>query len=229
MPDLAATIHANGWAVVESVIDPMQLTALSVELESSPEERGRSGGRRNLLDLPGVRNLARTSAVRAVAEAVLGPYCAAVRGIYFDKGPHANWKVPWHQDLTIAVAVHREVNGFGPWSEKAGVPHVQAPAAILERMLAVRIHIDDCGAESGPVRVLPGSHRSGVLGSAEIEDWKLRAPAIDCTVSRGGILAFRPLVLHSSLPATQPARRRVIHLEFAGCHLTQGLEWRWMV
>lgn len=229
MADLAVAIHSNGWAIVESLVDPMQLTMLLVELESNPGESGRSGGRRNLLDLPGVCNLARTSAVRAVAEPVLGPDCVAVRGIYFDKGPHANWKVPWHQDLTIAVAARRGASGFGPWSEKAGVPHVQAPAEVLENMLAVRVHLDDCSEESGPVRVLPGSHRNGVLGPAEIEGWKARVPPVNCAVRGGGILAFRPLLLHSSLPATQSCRRRVIHLEFAGCHLTQGLEWRWTV
>ena len=72
-----------------------------------------------------------------------------MRGLYFDKLPEANWKVPWHQDLSIAVRARLDVEGFGPWTEKAGVLHAQAPAAVLERMLAVRVHLDDCGRENG--------------------------------------------------------------------------------
>ena len=44
-------------------------------------------------------------------------------------------------------------------------------------------------------------------------------------VARGGILAFRPLLLHASSPARQPRHRRVVHLEFAAVELAGGLEW----
>jgi hypothetical protein len=110
---------------------------------------------RNLFDVaPGVRALATSAPVRTVAEAALGPHCFAVRGILFDKTPDANWKVIWHQDLTVAVRARAAVAGFGPWSEKAGVPHVQPPVDVLEQMVAVRVHLDDCGPDNGPVRVL---------------------------------------------------------------------------
>ena len=100
-----------------------------------------------------------------------------VRAILFDKTPSANWKVVWHQDLTIAVRERGVVSGFGPWSEKEGVVHVQPPIELLERMLAVRVHLDDCGADNGPVRVLPASHRVGRLSGEAIDEWrKLRAP-----------------------------------------------------
>jgi hypothetical protein len=55
----------------------------------------------------------------------------------------ANWKVAWHQDLTIAVRHRIEVPGFGPWSVKDGVPHVRSPIESLEQMLTVRLHLDD--------------------------------------------------------------------------------------
>ena len=41
----------------------------------------------------------------------------------------------------------------------------------------------------------------------------------------GGVLAFFPLLLHSSSPAARPGHRRVVHLEFAAATLPQGLEW----
>ena len=36
------------------------------------------------------------------------------RAILFDKTPDSNWKVPWHQDVAIAVAARHDEPGFGP-------------------------------------------------------------------------------------------------------------------
>ncbi|HEV7705601.1 MAG TPA: hypothetical protein VGO46_14990 [Gemmatimonadaceae bacterium] len=62
-----------------------------------------------------------------------------MRGILFDKSPDANWKVAWHQDLTIAVRRNRDVFGYDGWSVKDGITHVQPPARVLDQMLAVRM------------------------------------------------------------------------------------------
>jgi hypothetical protein len=86
----------------------------------------------------------------------------AVPATLFDKTADANWLVPWHQDLTICVKKKVDVPGYGPWTIKAGVPHVQPPVAILDRRLAVRIHLDNCSERNGALRVLPGTHRFDV-------------------------------------------------------------------
>ncbi len=188
------------------------------------------GGVRDLFGAaPEARELAAAPAVRGAAEAVLGQSCFAVRAILFDKTPRANWMVPWHQDLTIAVRAKCDAPGYGPWSTKGGIPHVQPPAAVLERMVAVRVHLDPCGPDDGPLRVLPGSHRAGRLGPAEIEEWRARVPEVACEVERGGLLVLRPLLLHASSPARAPGHRRVIHIEYAAAELAGGLEWheRW--
>jgi ectoine hydroxylase-related dioxygenase (phytanoyl-CoA dioxygenase family) len=199
------------------------LDKITVEIASLlSEERG---GTRHLLELPLVQDLARSRPVRAIAESVLGPDCFPVRAILFDKTPTANWKVVWHQDLSIAVRERRDVNGFGPWSVKEGVPHVQPPVEILERMLAIRIHLDDCGLENGPVRVIPRSHLVGRLTAPAIDAWRSEHSATDCVVARGGILAFFPLLLHASSISQRPEHRRVIHFEFAASGLPGGLRW----
>ena len=224
--DLAAAIDRDGWAVTPPVVPQLELDQLLGALASVVAASPGRGGTRNLLQqLPAVAKLAASPAVRTVAEAVLGPHCFAVRALYFDKTPDANWKVVWHQDLTIAVEQQASVPGYGPWSEKEGVPHVQPPPEILEQMLAVRVHLDDCGEGNGPVRVLPGSHRVGRLSAAAIDHWKAAAAPVACLVERGGILAFRPLILHASSPAREPAHRRVVHLEFAAVELPAPLEW----
>jgi hypothetical protein len=222
---LVPEIEAAGWAATPPLVEPELLDRVAADL--APLARDGRGGLRNLLDVSAaVGDLARHPAPRGLATAVLGAGGFVARAIFFDKTPDANWKVVWHQDLTIAVQARRDVPGFGPWSVKAGVTHVQPPAEVLERMLAVRVHLDDCTADNGPVRVLPGSHRGGKLTAAAVDAWKASTRPIDCLVARGGLLAFRPLVLHASAPATRPGHRRVVHLEFATGELPGGLAWQ---
>ena len=47
--------------------------------------------------------------------------------------------------------------GFVAWSQKAGVWQVQPPPAVLADMMAVRVHLDDCGGDNGPLRRVAGS------------------------------------------------------------------------
>ena len=117
-----------------------------------------------------------------------------------------------------------EVPGWGPWSVKGKVPHVRPPAEVLARMLAVRVHLDDCGKQDGPLRVLPGSHKHGLFKDAEILGWPKEAE-ITCAVRRGDLILMRPSLLHASSTAAEPANRRVIHIEFAADELPDGMEW----
>lgn len=224
--ELVSDIEREGWAVTAPIVPQLVVDQLVGELASVAAVHEGRGGVRNLLDVsPAARTLATSRAVRSVAEAVLGDACFAVRAILFDKTPAANWKVVWHQDLTIAVRARAAVAGFDPWSEKEGVPHVQPPVELLERMLAVRVHLDDCGPANGPVRVLPRSHRVGRLSAEAIEAWRGGAEPVECLAERGAILAFRPLILHTSSPATAVGHRRVVHIEFAAEELPEPLAW----
>jgi ectoine hydroxylase-related dioxygenase (phytanoyl-CoA dioxygenase family) len=159
-----------------------------------------------------------------VIEPILGDAARVVRGIFFDKQPTANWKVPWHQDLTIAVKNRLEVPDYHPWSIKAGIHHVQPPTTILEQMLTVRIHLDRTDESNGALKVIPGSHLQGKLNNSQIDDWK-QYSVISCNCEVGGILLMRPLLLHASSIAILPTHRRVIHLEYASQPLADGLEW----
>jgi len=230
-PEWLNGLEEDGFAVVPEVVGRAEVARLLAALTAA---EGSDGARRresvyairNLLDaVPEVRALADSAAVRGLVEPVLGAGAFPVRGILFDKTPDANWKVAWHQDLSIAVRERREVEGFGPWSEKAGVTHVQPPASVLERMVTVRLHLDDCGPDNGPVHVLPGSHRHGRLDSAATERWRAGHVPVPTCAGAGGVLLMRPLLLHASSPSTIPAHRRVVHVEFAADELPGGLEW----
>jgi ectoine hydroxylase-related dioxygenase (phytanoyl-CoA dioxygenase family) len=179
----------------------------------------------SLLAVPIIRQLAASKPVRGVVEAILGPECFAVRGILFNKTQRSNWKVGWHQDLTIAVRERREANGFRSWSKKADVLHVQPPAEIMSRILAIRLHLDESGPDNGSLRVIAGSHKYGRLSSEQVAHWQ-KSHCVTCIVPKGGALLMRPLLLHASSARVSPKPRRVIHFEFAAEHLPSGLEWQ---
>ena len=225
-------ITEHGFAIIPAVSTPETVAALlrglaSVSSDPSVIRRKHSiYGIRNLLSVvPAIRALADSDSIRSLAEPLLGADAFVMRGLFFDKTPETNWSVAWHQDLAIAVKRKIEVAGFGPWSVKAGVPHALAPAAVLEQMLAIRIHLDDADETNGALRVFPGSHRFGRMSDEEIERREQTGTSITCAVSKGGVLALRPLLLHASHSSQHPAHRRVIHLEFATGQLPEELEW----
>jgi ectoine hydroxylase-related dioxygenase (phytanoyl-CoA dioxygenase family) len=96
---------------------------------------------------------------------------------------------------------------------------------VLERMLTVRLHLDDCGVDNGPLRVLRSSHAHGWLTDEQIERWEQTGEEVGCLVPKGGALLMRPLLLHASRRAEKPRHRRVIHLEYAADPLPHGLKW----
>jgi len=224
-PQLSASLKRDGFFVVDGVLDEDAVGGLA-DASQRLVAGGSGYGIRNLFTrLPKLRGLIQSRQIRELIDPLLGESAQAVRGILFDKTANANWKVAWHQDLSIPVRERKDVNGFGPWSTKDGVVHVQPPRAILERMLTVRIHLDDCDESNGPLRVLPGSHAQGVLSPAEVEMWRGAVEPVNCCVRRGGAVLMRPLLLHASSSAQLPGHRRVIHVEFAAAKLPGGLEW----
>jgi hypothetical protein len=230
-PTISYSLDEDGFAIREGVLSNGVIAELLVALNqisasSSVRKRGGIFAIRNLLDeCVDVRDLATSPTVQALVEPVLGPKFFPVRGILFDKIPDANWKVPWHQDLTIAVQEKIEVEGFGPWSIKAEVLHVQPPRHILENMLTVRFHLDRCDQTNGALRVVPGSHRLGRIPEADIASILKESTEHICSVGAGGALVMRPLLLHASSPSVVPGHRRVVHLDFASVPLPGGLRW----
>jgi hypothetical protein len=74
--------------------------------------------------------------------------------------------------------------------------------------------------------VIPRSHRQGRLAPEDIRRACNGSAGVTCTADAGGVLLMHPLLLHASSAAVRPARRRVIHVEFAGVGLPGGLRWR---
>ena len=234
----ADDIAHDGFSIFQEFLDSKTISCVLEALANANIDDGASQqagtglytrtqafGIRNLFNVvPFTRELANSSVCKSLVAPILGNNARVVRGVYFDKHKDANWKVAWHQDLTIAVRERIDVDGYGPWSLKAGIQHVQPPVSVLENMLTLRIHLDHTDESNGALRVPPGSHNQGRLNPVQISHLKQHKP-ITCSTPRGGALLMRPLLLHSSSTALKPAHRRVLHFEYSSTDLPRGLRW----
>ena len=225
-------LTAAGYAVVPALYTPAEVAVLLGCIErapaASPNFRRSQDvfAIRNLLgEVPALGPLLATPALRSGLGELFPAGCHLTKAIYFDKPAGSNWLVAWHQDLMINVA-SRVANapGYGPWTAKAGWVAVQPPVAVLENTVTIRLHLDDCDATNGALKVVPGSHRQGVVPAEAIVNQTPRAVA--CPVPAGGAMLMKPLLLHASNRSTGARPRRVIHLEFSAQELPAGLAWR---
>lgn len=216
---LRQSVEAQGFALAGSGLSFAECDAAAGSCAPLDHRRG---GARNLLSLPWARKISEHGALQEAVETVLGPGAFPFKAILFDKSQSSNWKVTWHQDVSLPVRLRRDEPGWGPWSVKAGILHVQAPPSVLGQVLAVRVHLDTVTEANAPLRVIPGSHLAGRLSEAEVEAWRSK-PQVTCVAERGSLLLMKPLLLHASSVATSPTRRRVLHIEFAHETLASSL------
>ncbi len=160
-----------------------------------------------------------------LAAALLGETAHPVRAIVFDKTAQVNWSVPWHQDRTVAVRARRDVPGFGPWSTKSGLIHVEPPFDILSGMITIRAHLDDCGDDNAPLLIVPGSHQLGAISARLAGDIARHFGDVACHAKVGDVWVYATPIVHSSERARSPTRRRVVHIDFAKGPLPGGLAW----
>ena len=170
--------------------------------------------------------LATSGPVGAVAMLLTSPSARPVRAVLFDKTVDANWTVAWHQDRTIPVGARLDVEGFGPWTVKDGVPHVAPPYEILARMVTLRVHLDAVDDANAPLRIAGGSHAVGRIEAAQAASVAASGEQRVCLAEAGDIWAYRTPILHTSDRASAPRRRRVLQVDYADFDLPGGLEWR---
>lgn len=219
-----AQFERDGYTILPNVFTDEAVAAMTRSLEdvfargagTEASIRGDEGtvyAARNILELwPDAATVWRVPPLPESIAAVLGPCFGLVRILFFDKPPRQTWALPWHKDLTIAVRDNRlPSQHFGKPTRKAGVPHVEAPLSVLETMLTARIHLDDVTMENGPLKVIPGSHRTGKALTLDL------APPAHILSNRGDVLLMRPLLAHCSGKSHPDTirHRRILHLEFA--------------
>lgn len=214
----------QGFELINNVLGQHHIKGIIRELERT----------NNLYPIHGIRNAEKKlTSIRALVSAPIITDIAAkflsgppqlVRAIMFNKTAEKNWHVNWHQDKTIAVNRKLDIPDWGPWTLKDGVHHVQPSIDVLEKMITLRIHLDETDEHNGCLKLIPNSHSWGILDKAQLKTIK-QGSVYHCIAKAGDVLAMKPHILHASEKATRPSHRRILHVEYSDFKLPDGLEW----
>lgn len=225
-------LKRDGICVIQNAISPECMTAFHTlaatisEVDTKYQKGNQLFAVRNLLThAPELLPILEMLPLHQLTQPFFDSRVSIIKAIYFDKPSEANWKVPWHQDTTIAVQSKIETTGFQNWTYKENIPNVRPPIEILENILTLRIHLDSTDENNGALRIIPASHLNGFSNKTDIESAYSQKQPVTCSVQEGDIIAMRPLLLHASSTSNFPSQRRVIHLEFSTDTLPNGLNW----
>lgn len=216
----------NGYHIVENILATKELENISEHLQLINLE---GAGSRELLTEQWCIALAKQLKDHSKLTALLPKNPVAIQCTFFNKSAEKNWLVPIHQDLSIPVKERLDSIGFTGWSAKQGMLFVQPPASILEQIVALRLHIDDCHKAHGPLKVVTGTHLAGRIPEKEWLTIRDQQGEQECIVNAGGAVVMRPLILHSSSKAIEANGRRVLHFLFAPAELAKEIPFQFLV
>lgn len=134
-------------------------------------------------------------------------------GVRLASGPHDRGKVA------------DDADGFGPWTVKLGLIQIEPPFDILERMVTLRVHLDQVDANNAPLRIVPGSDRLGRLNESEVHGVVATSDERLCLAERGDVWLYAPPIVHASLAADPPQRRRVLQIDYSADAAPYPLAW----
>lgn len=211
--------------MLHDFLDHEAVARINESLFSINKLEKRGGIRRIEQKCSTIKSLVFSEKMLLMANKVLGSKACFVRAILFNKTVENNWMVSWHQDRTVAVSERVNIEGWGPWSIKDGVHHVQPPIEVLENMITFRLHLDNVNKENGCLKVIPDSYQHGILSSKEIQQIITKSDYVNCEGKAGSMLMMRPHVLHASSKVSKPTQRRVLHLEYSNFPLPKGITW----
>jgi len=214
---------SNGFTITPSLFSSQKCEHIAAQISPLFQD---AAGTRALLSLNWCCALVQRLREHAALSHILPADFVAVQCTYFEKSQTRNWLVSVHQDLSIPVAYFAEHPELQGWSEKEGQLFVQAPHALLEKMLAIRVHLDPCLSQDGALRVIPKSHVLGRLSADEAITIRKNSQETLCAVEQGGALVMRPLLLHASSKSSGQGLRRVLHFLFAPREPAYGLRWQ---
>lgn len=136
--------------------------------------------------------------LQSLASSALSSPCSPTHAILYNRTATHNTAQEWHQDTTVFE------NGA----------HVEAEDAnIFQRLLSVRISLDDCTFVDGALKLCPTSHKHGKLTAREVKAFAIR-PFSSPDMQAGDILLMHPLTIHASGASQTLKPRRVIHVVY---------------
>ncbi|MFY0593402.1 phytanoyl-CoA dioxygenase family protein [Roseivirga sp.] len=219
----------DGFTILKSVFSDESLSKVSKKIDTyisknQPDEKKSFYAIRHLFkEIPELIELILTPTFKNIIEVYAGKDYFISKAIYFSKPLDQNWFVSYHQDLSINVKNYTESKEYKHWIERSNSYSVRPYLEILQKTITLRIHIDTCNESSGSLKVLSGSHLSGVKKSESIHKEQFEEKF--CNANTGDVLLMKPLLFHASNKTTIPNRRRIIHIELCNKELKDSLEW----
>ena len=218
-------IFEHGIEIEKQFVSTDIIDVIKQEVETSEISQSKHGIRNAEKKFLSINSLVQSSQFINKAKFILNDQPEIVRVIFFDKTPTKNWLVTWHQDKTIAVNSKAEISGWGSWSIKDGIHHVQPDINTLNKMVTFRVHLDDANEQNGCLKVIPKTNNLGILSQQKINEITQQQTAFSCEVQAGDVVLMKPHILHSSSKSTNPNHRRVVHIEYSSYKLPHGLKW----
>ena len=158
-------IEKDGFEVLRSAIPKRVVDQIVAEVERSSSAEGILSADRICILWRMVPALsAAVVCVRPALERLLDAAPLITQAVLLDKNARRNWSLPMHQDVYVYVS-------NTPGGPKSSTRRVRAPDHVLRSMLVMRLHLDDCFATSGCLRIIPGTHFS--LEDACLEQSKM--------------------------------------------------------
>jgi hypothetical protein len=212
----------DGYSVIPNVLNSVDADDVADLISGI---LGSKAGTRRLLDIEWCARMADRLACDPRLREFLPASAQVVQCTLFAKGAASNWLVSLHQDLSVPVAERVESPACSGWSQKQDDTFVQPPISVLQNVLAVRLHLDECDERNGALRVVPGSHRLGRLRPDEVGRAREAHGEHVVSVPKGGAMLMRPLLLHASAKSKVILPRRVLHFVYGPVELPEGLRW----
>lgn len=215
----------DGYVVLHGILTPAEVRLLQAEAEIlRTDQRGHPDA--NVYEKDGV-SLRAAWCVEMDSEAcrlamsmqrIFGP----VRQLMGEKAylyqSRLNYKVAgrgdvfqWHQD-------------YGSWVEDG------VPSGAHRQMLSVLVMLDDTEHESGPLRIIPGSHKAGLIRSKydtettsyalhvvpdeEVDRLSKEGGMVECTGKAGTVMIFGSLLVHGSQQNVSKNDRRNLYFAY---------------
>lgn len=222
--NVTETLINQGYVITRDLISPDVIEKLLVELENIGAFDYDQVQNSNLLSTSkAAKDIAYDSSLLALLTQISGQMMFPVKAFILDKSMTSNWEIPWHQDLAIAVEEYKNLPGYTNWSVEVGIPHVHPPAEVLNKLITLRIHLDQCTIQNS-IHAIAGSHQLGVLSGDQMKILIGTSVAEICIAPKNSVMLMRPLLVHYSPMASSSNSRRILQIEY-GYELSNGLLW----
>lgn len=200
-------LRQSGYCVTERLFNESELSDMECELSSI-----KTAGERHMLNHTWCSSVSEAIQKKLADQLPDMAHLKPIQCTYFQKNENTNWHVSWHQDRSLPISADENPQGIS--RIKAGQRYHQPSQEDLDRVIAIRLSLDGCNLMNGGLKVLPGSHKEGILSENKILalDKKITHEIPD--VARGCTLIMRPLLLHASSKSKSGALRRVLHFTY---------------